>query len=127
MSDPSIVSEIGWEEIGKKFVALLLKSPIAIVTMVMSFFLGYGISFVIFDYRNNSVKKSHYLFHLIIGLGYSALIFIIVNSRLLGREMSEEEFSKAMPITLLISFAVAFLAIVSISIFKELKKPYLNA
>jgi len=93
----------------------------------MSFFLGYGISFVIFDYRNNSVKKSHYLFHLIIGLGYSALIFIIVNSRLLGREMSEEEFSKAMPITLLISFAVAFLAIVSISIFKELKKPYLNA
>ena len=127
MSEPSSVSGIGWAEIGNKFVALVLKSPIAIVTMVMSFFLGYGISFLIFDYRNNSVKKAHYLYHLIIGLGYSAFIFIIVNFNIISREMTEEDFSKAMPVTLLVSFAVAFIAIVTISIFKELKKPYTNA
>lgn len=127
MSDPSKVPNIGWEEIGKKFIALVLKSPIAIVTLVLSFFLGYGISFVIFDYRNNSVKSSHYLYHLIIGLGYSAFIFLIVNFKIISREMTEEEFSKAMPVTLLVSFAVAFIAIVTISIIKELKRPYTNA
>jgi hypothetical protein len=127
MNQQTNIPNIGWEEIGRKFVSLTLKSPIAIVTLVLSFLLGYGISFLIFDYRNNSVKKTHYLFHLIIGLGYSAFIFIIVNFKAINRNMTEEEFSKCMPITLLVSFAVAFLVIIIISVYKELKRPYSNA
>ena len=126
MSQIESIPDIGWEEVGKKFFALVLKSPIAIVTMTMSFFLGYGISFVIFDYRKNSIKKAHYLFHLLIGLSYSAFMFLIVNYNKVSFEMTEEDFSKSMPLTLLVSFAVAFIVIITISIIRETKRPYSN-
>jgi predicted membrane channel-forming protein YqfA (hemolysin III family) len=127
MGKPDNIPDIGWEEVVKKFIELVLKSPTAIITLVLSFFLGYSISFIIFDYRNNKAKGSHFWFHLFIGLGYSALMFLILNWKKINLEMTEEDFSKVMPITILVSFAIAFIAIVTISIIREIKRPYANA
>jgi hypothetical protein len=121
-SDP----DVAWEDILKNFIALVIKTPVALITMGMSFFLGYGISFILFDYRKSKAAKSHYFFHLIIGLGYTALVFLVVNWKIINSDLTEEQLSKCMPLTLLISFAFAFISIVIISILRERKKPYTN-
>jgi ABC-type glycerol-3-phosphate transport system permease component len=40
-------------EIIAKFVQIVVSSPVAVVTLVLCWFCGYGISFIIFDYRKN--------------------------------------------------------------------------
>jgi hypothetical protein len=54
-------------------------------------------------------------------------MFLILNWKKINLEMTEEDFSKVMPITILVSFAIAFIAIVTISIIREIKRPYANA
>lgn len=118
------VPNLDWGKVADSFLELLMKSPTAIVTLVLAFFLGYGISFLLFDYRNTTAKKSHYLFHLLIGLGYTATIFAAVNWDIITRELKVEHFEKRMPLTILVSFVVAFVLMMGISIYKEIKKPY---
>ncbi|NMH26479.1 hypothetical protein [Flavobacterium silvaticum] len=107
----------------EKFGEIAVQSPTAIVTSVLSTLLGYGISFLIFDYRKPAgKKKASVYFHAVIGLTYTAFIFIVSNFSIMKRDMTAEDINKAMPFTLMISFAVAFLIIVSVSIYKEIKK-----
>lgn len=112
---------IGWEELFKQFFILVIKSPVALATLVLSAGLGYGISFVIFDYRRSDVRKSHYLLHPVVGLGYSAIIFTILNSDLLSKNMNYSDMAGRMPLTLLISFIIAFVIIIIVSIIREIK------
>ena len=100
----------------------MIKSPVALITLVLSTGLGYGISFVIFDYRRSEVSKSHYLLHPIVGLGYASMIFTLVNMDILSRKLNYSEIAGRMPLTLLIGFVVAFLIIVFVSILREVKK-----
>lgn len=112
------------KEIVKEFVALVLKSPPAVVTLVLSTFFGYGISFVLFDYRRTEVKKSHYLFHVAIGLGYAAVVFSVVNYDLLSHNLTMEHMTNRMPLTLLVSFVVAFLIMLAGGVWREFATPY---
>ncbi len=102
----------GWnettDEVLKEFIIIVAKSPVAMVTIVLSTFFGYGISFVLFDYRRAEVGKSHYLFHVALGLGYAATIFSIVNHDLLSYNLTIDQISERMPLTLLISFIISF-------------------
>jgi hypothetical protein len=114
----------GWTDIGKAFVALLLKSPIAIVTVVLATFCGYGISFVAFDYRRVAVHKSHYYFHVAMGLAYSATIFCLLNFDLIKRNLTIDEVSARMPFTLVVTFAITFVLLVIGLAWRERSNPY---
>ena len=113
----------GWDEtvdgVLKEFIPLVAKSPVAIATLVLSTCCGYGISFIIFDYRSSSVGKTHYLFHLVLGLGYAATIFAVVNFDLLSHDLTVEQISSRMPLTLLISFIIAFVLMIGGAIWRQ--------
>lgn len=96
------------EAVFKEFIPLVAKSPVALATLVLSTFFGYGISFIIFDYRGSAVGKSHYVFHMALGLGYAATIFALVNYDLLSHDLTVEQISERMPLTLLVSFIIGF-------------------
>lgn len=124
MDNYTDIAKNSGEDIGKNFVDLVIKDPVATVTLVLSFFVGYAFSFILFDYRNKKSKKSHFLFHLFIGLGYTALIFLIVNWKLVNCDITTSQLSKSMPYTFLIGLSVAFVIVVILSIIREIKKPY---
>lgn len=108
-----------FNDIPKEFIKIVIASPVAIVTLVLSAFFGYGISFIVFDYRKSKVKKSHYLFHVTIGLGYAAVIFSIVNFDILSRRLTMDQMSQRMPLTLLISFAVSFVLMMAGAVWRQ--------
>ncbi|WP_443748153.1 hypothetical protein [Asticcacaulis solisilvae] len=114
-------------EAQKKFWALVATSPQAVICIALSSFLGYGISFIIFDYRKKVVQNSHYMFHVSIGLGYTAVIFCLVNCDILKHELTFSQLSARMPLTLLVSFAVGFLVLIGGTIWKEMSSPYVGA
>jgi len=106
-------------EVAKAFTSIVIASPVAVVTMVLSAFLGYGISFVLFDYRRLQVKKTHYLFHVAFGLGYTAVIFLVVNHDILSHTLTARQMMDRMPLTLLVSFAVGFTVMLIGSVMRE--------
>jgi hypothetical protein len=112
------------DDVIKEFTLLVLKSPPAVVTLVVSTFFGYGISFVLFDYRRAQVNKSHYLFHVAIGLGYAAVIFCGVNFDLLSVNLTVEQITNRIPLTLLVSFVLAFVIMMAGGIWREFSAPY---
>jgi hypothetical protein len=113
-----------WEEIFKEFVALVIKSPVAIMTVGVSTCFGYGIAFILFDYRRTEVRKSHRVFHVAIGLGYAAVIFCIVNYDLLSRGLTVEQITSRAPLTLLISAVVSFIIMTIGAFCREFSNPY---
>ena len=90
---------------------------------VQHFLMGYGISFVLFDYRKSSVKKSHYFLHVFLGTGYAALIFIGVNWDVISRDITADAITDRIPITLIVSLALGFVIIFVWSIVKEVRSP----
>jgi hypothetical protein len=109
-----------YDDIVKKFIKIVLTSPVAIVTLVLSTFLGYGISFVLFDYRRSKVRRSHFGFHVVIGLAYAALIFSCVNYDLLSHKLTVSQITERMPLTLLVSFSIGFLILLLGGIWRNL-------
>ena len=110
-------------QIINEFIRLAIGSPVAVVTLVLSWFCGYGISFIVFDYRRSTVRKSHYWFHAGFGLGYTAIVFIAVNWDLLSRSLTADQIAQRIPLTLLVSFAVGFLIMLLGSICREFFGP----
>jgi hypothetical protein len=111
-------------ELVKGFTSLVLQSPPAVVTLVVSTFFGYGISFILFDYWRAQVNKSHYLFHVAIGLGYAAVVFCMVNFDLLARDLTVEQITNRIPLTFLVSFVLAFVIMMVGGIWREFSTPY---
>jgi hypothetical protein len=111
-------------EVLKGFTSLVVQSPPALVTLVVSTFFGYGISFILFDYRRAEIHKSHYMFHVAIGLGYAALMFCAVNFDLLARTLTIEQITNRIPLTLLLSLGLAFVIMVVGAIWRERSTPY---
>ena len=99
------------EEILGQFVSIVTKSTPATIGLVLSSGFGYGISFVLLDYRRTMVRRTHFLLHVVLGVGYSATIFAIVNFDLLSHNLTIEQITARMPITLVVSFIVAFILI----------------
>lgn len=114
-------------DIKKPFLALVIQSPVALFCMGLSAILGYGISFLIFDYRSTSVSSSHYGLHLAVGLAYTALVFCAVNWDVLTHDLTAQIMTERMPLTLVISFAVGCVLLIGGMIWKEVKKPYINS
>jgi len=114
---------ISWNAIGKeivsKFSAIVTDSPAATVGLVLSTFLGYGISFSWFEYRRPKEDKLPMLLHLVIGLGYAGVIFIAINYDILTRNLNVEQISQRLPITLLVSFSLAFVLIIVGVIYRQ--------
>ena len=108
----------------ENFGAIVASSTPATIGVVLSSSFGYGISFVLLDYRRALVKKAHLLMHAVVGIGYTATIFTIVNVDLLSRSLTFEQITMRMPITLLVSFVVAFVIIVSGMLWRERRSPY---
>lgn len=108
----------------KHFVSIVVTSPVGVVTLVLSSFFGYGISFVLFDYRRSMVKRSHYPFHIAFGLGYAALMFAAVNFDLLSHQLTVDQIAQRTPLTLLVSFATSFLVMLGGGMWREFSKPY---
>jgi hypothetical protein len=123
MADAQVIPDIGWENIIKEFFALIIKTPVALFALVASFLMGYGISFVLFDYRSSSVNKSHYILHIFLGVGYAALIFLGLNWDIVNRDITPEIITSRIPITLIVSLAFGFLVIFVWSIIKEVRSP----
>lgn len=113
-----------WDTIGKEFVSLVVKSPVALVTLVLVTFCGYGISFVLFDYRRTDVHRSHRFFHVFVGLGYTALVFVVANIDLISRDLTIDQITARVPFTLLVGFVVAFILILGIALWRERSAPY---
>ncbi|HEY1602098.1 MAG TPA: hypothetical protein VGG64_21025 [Pirellulales bacterium] len=111
-------------DIGKAFVLLVIQSPPALVTLGVSTFFGYGISFILFDYRRSQIQKSHYMFHVSIGLGYAAAMFCLVNFDLVTRTLTVEQITTRIPLTLLLSLGLAFVIMLVGAIWRELSAPY---
>ena len=107
-------------EIITDFAKLAVASPAAVATLVLSWFCGYGISFVVFDYRRSNVRRSHYWFHASIGLAYAAVIFVCVNSDILGRNLTAAQVEERTPLTLVVSFAVCFAIMIVGAVCREL-------
>jgi len=77
----------------KSFWLMAAKYPVAVACIGLSSFMGYGISFILFDYRMKEVKKSHYGFHLAIGIGYTAAIFFMVNFDVVSKTITAQQLS----------------------------------
>src|ERR1700726_4708378 len=107
-------------DVVKGFTSLVIQSPPALVTLVLATFFGYGLSFILFDYRRAKIRKSHYMFHVTVGLSYAAVMFCAVNYDLLSRTLTVEQIINRIPLTLLLSFGVAFVIMVVGAIWREL-------
>ena len=112
------------KEVGTSFISLVVKSPPALIAIVVSAFFGYGIAFVLFDYRKAPASKSHYAFHCVFGLGYAAVVFCLVNFDLLSRKLTLDQITERIPLTLLVSFVVAFAIMLIGALWREFSKPY---
>lgn len=111
-------------DVQKSFWLLLVKSPAALFVVGCSWICGYGISFMLFDYRKTDVKKSHGYLHVSVGTGYSAFVFLLVNFDLLSRAITVDQLVSRLPFTFLISFSLLFLVIVGVGVMRELRSPY---
>jgi predicted permease len=122
MNKDPVPSLDSWGDILKQFVLLVIQSPLAVAAFALSFFMGYGISFVLFDYRlKESLKKTHYLFHVSVGLCYTALVFCVFNYRAMAMPMSPEQIAERIPATLLFSLALGFIIIIVVAIWREVR------
>jgi hypothetical protein len=116
---------VNWEEILKAFAGLIIKSPIALVTIGVSTCFGYGIAFVLFDYRRVEVKKSHRSFHVAIGLGYAAVVFCVVNFDILAKNITAEQITSRTPLTLIVSGVTSFFIMIAGALWRETySRPY---
>lgn len=116
-------SNIDWAA----FMALIVESPPALLTLGLVTFIGYGISFVLFDYRSSKPHASHKVMHIVFGLGYAAVMFCLVNFDLLRRAITADEIISRLPVTLLASFTAFFVMILPIIILKEIFRSRSNA
>lgn len=113
----------GVNQIGEGALAILLSSKMTLATFLLSSFMGYGISFILFDYRIKTFNYwTHIPFHCIIGLGYTALIFVITNFDIFKRTLSLSEIIDRMPFTLVVSLAVGFVILLVGGIVREFRK-----
>ena len=107
------------KDVVSKFTKIVTDSPTATVGLVLSTFLGYGISYAWFEYRKPKEDKLPLILHIVLGLGYAAVVFTAINFDLLKRSLNVDEISQRMPITLLVSFLVAFFLILSGIIYRQ--------
>lgn len=103
---------------------MLLKSPILLVSFLLSFLMGYSISYLLFDYRKEYKNLPIYL-HYFTGIGYVLLMFVILNFKAIFN--SKDDFSGELIIqqslfTVIISFPILFLVYVTVVILRERKK-----
>lgn len=103
---------------------ILLKSPILLVSFLMSFLMGYGISYLLLDYRKEYRNIPNYL-HYFTGIGYVLLIFVILNFKAIFN--SRDNFSGELIIqqslfTVVISFPILFIVFITVVILRERKK-----
>jgi len=103
---------------------LLLKSPLLMFLLFMTYIMGFGISYFIFSYRKPNHKLPYFL-HLFFGLGYTMLMFCIMNFNLIiekNRDLSLEHLLDNSIFTILISFPVIFIVSIIVVIIRERKK-----
>ena len=107
------------EQLLGAFWELVTKSPPALVTLTLSVFMGYGVSFLVFDYGKSEAEPHGWQFHIAVGLGYAALIFLGVNGDIIGRKLTTDQMIERIPITFLVSFAILFIVIVIVSMLRR--------
>jgi len=88
------------------------------MAICLSIFCGYGILFIVFDYRKSN-KSIFHAIHVSFGIGYIALIFCIVNPSLINPTITINQISERIPFTLLISFLITFILIFLGSIWRQ--------
>ena len=109
------------EKIWRDVWPMILKSPIALFALITILFMGYGISFLLFDYRTNPRGISHYL-HITIGFGYTCLIFVATSWPIVfspSKHLNLSDLATYCPRTIVVSFAILFIVMVSVMIFRE--------
>lgn len=100
---------------------LIIKSPIALFSLLMTFLMGYGISFLLFDYRRNPKGLPH-LLHIAIGTGYACLIFVFSNWALCFSKdvpLTLEDIARYSPGTMMLSFAILVIVMILVILFRE--------
>lgn len=112
------------EDAGKRFWQdvwpLILKSPVALFAGVATLLLGYGISFVLFDYRTNSKGYSH-IIHIFLGVGYACIMFALTSWNVLfgKKPPTLDDLAIYCPRTIVISFATLVIAIIAVTIVRD--------
>jgi hypothetical protein len=102
---------------------LILKSPLMLFLFAMTYVMGYGISYLIFSYRKEDHKVPFFI-HLFFGLGYSLLMFCVVNIKLIIKMNSSitlQALSDNSVFTVIISFAVIFVVTLIVVYLRERK------
>jgi len=109
-----------WSEIWP----MIVKCPIAVFGLVMTLLMGYGISFMVFDYRTNPKGISHIL-HIALGTGYACCIFVITGWNLIfsdEKNLTLEDIAAHCPKVMILSFAILVLVMIVVTVVRERKK-----
>ena len=107
------------ERIWEEALPLILKSPIALFSLFVTFLRGYGISYLLFDFRRESALEISNWLHLSVGGGYAALIFLIVNWRIVYNCPTLDDLAKYAPQTMVVGFAFLFILFCIVTIIRE--------
>lgn len=103
---------------------MILKSPIALFALISTFLMGYGISFLLFDYRTNPKGLPH-VFHIFIGCAYTCLIFMATSWSMIFSPTKPPDLPDLaiyFPRTMVVSFAVLFIVMVCVIICRERRR-----
>jgi len=109
------------DRIFREILPLLAKSPIGLFSIFVTFLIGYGVSFLLLDYRRNPEGYSNWL-HLSLGGGYTALVFLIVNWSLVFHPsipLTLDDLAQRAPQTMVISFAILFVAFCAVTLIRD--------
>ena len=112
----------GFGDLWKQVVPLILKSPQVLTSVCMTWVMGYGMSFLLFEYRTNPRKVSTWL-HLSLGGAYAAFVFLVINWHLVFREVFNfDHLTQKAPQTIVVSGAILFILFIVITLCRERQK-----
>jgi hypothetical protein len=101
------------EDIWGGFVAILLGSPPALVSLVLCTFIGYGLAYVILVHGRLNPPNLGNVLSAALGIGFTAIVFMASNYDILGPDITTDQISARAPFTFLIAFAVSFVVLVA--------------
>lgn len=103
------------------FVKILLASPPSLVSLVLCTFIGYGLAYVLLVHGRSDPPRLGNVLSAALGLGFTAIIFMVSNFDILGPEITADQISARAPFTFLIAFAVSFMVLVGAMILRGKK------
>lgn len=116
---PELTEKRFWDDIWP----IIFKSPVCIFTLIMTFLMGYIISFMIFDYSTDPRGHSHIL-HIAIGMGYTCLVFVVTSWPIIfsPNALTLDDLATYCPRTTVLGFAILIIVMIVVLVIRERKR-----